>query len=193
MKIAIATPFYDIKAFAPYCTSIVNTTNSLLRDGVDFDYLTMCGNPYVDDARNKLTAAFMNGDAEAIVFLDSDMSWEYNDFKKLLDPDYNILSGCYKTKEYPTRWTFRAVEDSGGRWEECSVVPAGFLKVTREVFDNLYKEHGGGWWSYLRVGNTIHREDVAFCMRAREAGWLPFVDTTILVDHWGSHQWRGKE
>jgi hypothetical protein len=195
MSVVLATPFYDIKGFAPYISSLADTIKNLSHEGIEYDYWQQCGNPYVDDARNCITAEFMNSDYEYLVFLDSDMSWEWNDIANLINSPHPIVSGCYQTKENPPKWTYRPLDlEDTSEEVKCSVVPAGFLKVHRSVFDKMYREHPckGGWWSYERKGDVIYREDVAFGYRAVEMGFDLIADRRIAVDHWGTQVWRGK-
>jgi hypothetical protein len=54
MKVVIATPFYEVKAFSPYIVSLMATMRLLTAVGIDWDFREISGDSYVHRARNTI-------------------------------------------------------------------------------------------------------------------------------------------
>lgn len=199
-KVVIATPFLAVNAFAPYIESMFTTVKECGKMGIDVQFYSLCGGAYLDRIRNTLTEAFLahpeHGDT--IVFVDYDMDWKLDDFLAILNPEFDVLSGCYVTREEKPRWTFSIPSEEGlseNRFIKATVVPAGFLKIKRKVFEAV----GSKCWDFLAksVDETkpseakTWGEDVSFTKRCLAAGIQPYLDRAVTLGHWGSYVWRG--
>ena len=79
---------------AEYVTSLVSTLNHLLPQGLTVKF----GNgqsALVARARQTPYEAARQMEFERMVWIDSDMSWQVNNFVKLIATDRDILSGAY--------------------------------------------------------------------------------------------------
>jgi hypothetical protein len=73
----------------------------------------------------------------------------------------------------------------------------GCLLVHRDVLEDMRLKRGGSihsWFGYdqftTEAGEWELGEDLSFCLRARDAGWKVYVDTTLPVGHHkGSKVW----
>src|SRR3990167_4891027 len=59
MKVVIATPFYELKGFSPYITSLQATIRLLTANGIDWRFMELSGDSYVHRARNTMCDAFL--------------------------------------------------------------------------------------------------------------------------------------
>jgi hypothetical protein len=160
------------------------------------------GNAYISVARATMLRKALDAKADAIVFVDYDLSWRPIDLLKLLERPGDVVAGTYRYKqekeEYMGGWHVDVDQRPILRPDGCiraAGVPAGFLKITPTAvgkFMKAYPEliygefwnpsvdlfnhgaHDGTWWG----------EDMAFSRRWNaECGdiWLiPDLELT----HW---------
>jgi len=140
-------------------------------------------------------------DYDYLMWIDSDVIFNPNDFFKLLQRNVNIVAGIYKTKDnihYPVapKWDedffakngffpFITDEDIKGKTELMSVeyTGFGFILCKRGVFESLKYP----WFEpiFYDIG-AIHdfcSEDVGFCKKVLQEGFKIYIDPTIRVGH----------
>lgn len=142
----------------------------------------------------------LDAKADVIVFIDHDVSWKPADLLKLIETEGDVIAGLYRFKTPDEVRYMGVLDDLDGnvqvRADGCikaTLVPAGFLKVTRHAVNKfmqtypalMYGEasapsvdlfnhgaHKGAWWG----------EDYSFCRNWRDAGgdiWIvPDLDLT---------------
>jgi hypothetical protein len=139
--------------------------------------------------------------AEAIVFLDHDVSFRPGDLLKLIETEGPVVSGLYRFKKDEIAYMGVLRENADGtpfvREDGCiraDKVPAGFLKITREAVDQFMKAypeliygvrynpsidlfnhgaHEGVWFG----------EDYSFSRRWRDCGGEIWVVPDLDLDH----------
>jgi hypothetical protein len=166
----------------------------LVEAGWDEGISQEIGNPYISAARSTMTRKALDAKADVIVYLDHDLSWDAHDLLKLIETEGDVVGGTYRFKKDEevymgsllTHDDMPIVRESDGA-VRSSMVPAGFLKVTRAALisyarrypELLYGDpfnycidlfshgaHDGIWWG----------EDYAFCRRWSDMGgeiWTP--------------------
>ena len=160
MKVIIATPFYELKGFSPYITSLVQTCRLMTQMGIDYRFMELSGDSYVHRARNTMCDVFLKDpDATDLFFIDSDMSWDPNAFIKMCLLPHPIIGGTYPVKNMWDAWTsipkqvqengalhFRGIElKDGSALLEAEVLAGGFLRIKRHVLE-LYREKYPDLW-----------------------------------------------
>ena len=160
MKVIIATPFYELKGFSPYISSLQATLRLLSQCGIDWRFMELSGDSYVHRARNTMCDAFLSDpDATDLFFVDSDMSWNPEAFVKMcLLPD-EVVGGSYPVKNCWEAWTSiphwqeengqavlkgRELGD-GTAIIEARVLAGGFLRLKRSVLEK-FREHYPDLW-----------------------------------------------
>jgi len=161
IKVYIATPFYELKAFSPYVTSLTATFRLLMAIGIDWQYIEISGDSYVHRARNTLCDAFLEDpDATDIFFIDSDMSWNPEAFVKMLLLPQPVVGGSYPVKNKWDAWTsipnvteengqtnLKGIElGDGTAIVEAQVLAGGFLRIKREVLEKYREFHKDLWY-----------------------------------------------
>lgn len=137
--------------------------------------------------------------AQKVIFIDSDMIWSLEDFRKLLYSDENVISGIYcfsdiasssSIVELENNTAMLATEIITERTEPFPIIGGGlgFTAVKFEVLENItypwfshteeIRTDANGKPFYYREG-----EDFSFFRKAKEAGYQPMADPTILVGH----------
>ena len=161
MRVVIATPFYELKGFSPYITSLAQTCRLLTHMGVDWRYMELSGDSYVHRARNTMVDMFLRDpDATDLFFIDSDMSWDPQAFVKMcLLPD-DVVGAAYPVKNNWEAWTSipqLQVENGatnirgrdlgdGTALIEASVLAGGFVRIKRRVFEAFKNKYPDLWY-----------------------------------------------
>ena len=200
MKVIIATPTIT-KPYPCYLASLEASIPSLEAAGWDHGTVFEIGSPYISHARSKALRKALDAGADAVVFIDHDLSWQPDAIARLLAVPDDVVSGTYRFKKEPEEYMGALVSHDNGtpvvRADGCieaHSIPAGFLKITREGVNRfmrawpelLYGEacsphidlfnhgaHGGVWWG----------EDYAFARRWREKCGKIWLVPDLQIDH----------
>jgi glycosyltransferase involved in cell wall biosynthesis len=161
MKAIIATPFYELKGFSPYITSIMQTARLLTAHGIDWRFMELSGDSYVHRARNTMVDMFLRDpDATDLFFIDSDMSWNPEAVVKMLLLPDDVIGAAYPVKNNWTAWTsipnlktedgktslFGRDLGDGTALIEAQVLAGGFLRIKRRVFDMFREKYPDLWY-----------------------------------------------
>lgn len=165
-------------------------------------------------ARDELAKASLACDADFIFWLDSDMTFDPDILRRMLDSyeetGADILSGLYFRRVEPyTPTIFEELEltENGAEWKDFTnvdnkpfeVAGCGFgcVLMRTEIFVEVQKEFNAMFTPEKGLG-----EDLAFCWRARKLGYKVMCDPRITLGHIGynivtkdfflSYQERGK-
>lgn len=202
-KVLIATPSYDGKVECGYAGGLAACASSHLFGNMVF----VNSISHVGLARNSLSWGFVkNKDFEWLVFIDADIAFSADDFKKLMDyPPYNEASvqegvtvnehgeALIVTAEYA-----RKVEN----YDPCRF-GLGFTRIHRSVFkilDEMRDEdnaavvpqflHKGELITEYFIsgaieGNHFRGEDTGFFLLCKLAGIVPRVEQRTQLLHIG--------
>jgi glycosyltransferase involved in cell wall biosynthesis len=160
------------------------------------------GNPYISAARSSLLQKGLAADADVIVFIDHDLSWEPSALVKLIETEGDVVSGTYRFKREPEEYMGSVMHDINFRPQvrpdgcvKAHSIPAGFLKITRNAVNRFMIEypelcfgdrwrlcvdlfnhgaHAGTWWG----------EDYAFARRWREKCGDIWIIPDLNITHW---------
>ena len=177
-------------------TVTVKSLLSLNHDGVEFCF-TM--NSLIYDARNSLAEKACNQGFDRILFLDSDMVFEPDLYERLsarLDEGYDFVTGLYFSRRMPiipmiyNEVIFR--ERDGRKIPVCTE----FSDYPRESFFQIQGCGFGGCMlttkMLLEIGKKFglpfspvlgFGEDLSFCLKAEQAGFDLYCDSTIKLGH----------
>lgn len=146
---------------------------------------------------------FMDSDADKIVFLDSDITFEPGQLILLALKPADLVGGAYRFKfaaeNYPIGWL--PDPEQKGLWAnghglmEVASLPTGFLSISRKVFEVLREKHpdreyehlGQKAFCYFQMvfkDGGLYSEDSFFCREWREAGGKVFLAPEIELTHW---------
>ena len=209
VKLVIATPFYEVKGFSPYISSLAQTILFLSKHtDVDVDFWELAGDSYVERARNSLAKQFLNSDRTHMFFIDSDHSWNITGFMRVLMSPGRIVGAGYPCKN---TWDFYGcilnthedgrpiVSDAG--LLSAHVVPTGFMCIHRSVFEQLlpFVEHREAFSSEndpQKEYGFFDRipplgEDGSFNMRCEQNEIPRWVQPDVDLVHYGTQGWPG--
>lgn len=154
-KIVFATPFYEARGYAPYIKSMFLTVQLLSAAGIQHEFLDICGDSYVDRAKNTICMKFLEDpDATDLFMIDSDMSWNPKAVLDMILMPEQIVVASYPTKNNWNTWTSTPAvnEESdnqftvtgrpvqGGAVIKGGNLAGGFVRYRREALEK-YREH----------------------------------------------------
>lgn len=145
------------------------------------DWLLVYG-PYIHQNRNTLVADFLkNTDREWLFMVDNDMVFEPKDVWSLLEVAdekgpgiyagaYLLEAGCLVCGPWSKEieLSYHPMNVLPDKPTKVGVVGAGFTLIHRSVLLDI-----GENWFY--EPNALVGEDVAFCHKARLAGYIPWI------------------
>lgn len=151
MKVIIATPFYEMKAFSPYVSSLTTTAKILTQLGIEWEFWELAGDSYVARARNTICTKFLEDEeATDLFFIDSDMTWNAEAFVRMLMLPEMIVGAAYPAKNMWETWTSmptlkeaepgkfhpvgRPLQD-GSALLTADTVATGFMRIKREALE----------------------------------------------------------
>ena len=195
-KVMIAIPCMDM-----IDTAFVQSLMGL--DLVEGTRIKFLPGSLVYDSRNQLTEIARASECEYIFFLDSDMTFQSDILKRLLEDaekeNLDIVTGLAFTRRLPIRTAiFKKCEystDENGQifpdainyndYPRESLFPvaacgmAGCL-IRMSCVDDVLKHYGLPFSPAQGWG-----EDLSFCIRARELGHQPHCDSRVKLGHIG--------
>jgi glycosyltransferase involved in cell wall biosynthesis len=119
----------------------------LEKAGYKHELVQVLDNPYISAARASMLRAALDAKADYIVFIDYDLSWRPEDMLKLIETEGDVVAGTYRVKFDDEHYmgTIETFKD-GSHAPVCRksdgaisamLVPAGFLKITKEAVDTF--------------------------------------------------------
>lgn len=204
---------HDIKICTPYYNVIdekVQQSIYNLLDSTELNcaWITKQGtaiastrNMLINDLKSDLKYQKLEGGFTHYLFIDADIIVKEEDIKRLLEYDFDIVSGAYKSRESEYSYVgglFKR-DESGGITDalklktdtdglnEVDWVGGGCVLIKKEVFESLPFP----WFRYPILEKTVDGkehckmifEDVGFCMLAKEHGFKIWMDCDVEVTH----------
>lgn len=117
-------------------------------------------------------------DYDYLMWIDTDMVFEPEQFFDLLAHDVDIVSGAAKSMD--GEFTYRPL---GGKQEgkliKCAYNGMFWMLIKKGVFEKIEYP----WFLPMQEGKLMIGEDASFCRRARHAGFDVFCDPKIVIGH----------
>ena len=213
MGVMIALPCHGGIVNEKTTMSLFNLGKLLVRSGIPHGLLTQANSSLITQGRSKCANFFINNtDHEYLFFLDSDIGFNPEDVVKMLSSGVEIVSGAYPMKTIPLRYCISVVQPEQRRGDLLKIEGngMGFVLIHRNVFLNMaqrfphlkYTPSAGDsnypptpeevnnsyhFFHEEKVGDAFKSEDQSFFHRAGMIGYDVWLDTTIKLQHVGSH------
>lgn len=189
MKILIAVPCMD-QVPAVFAHSLASL-NKVGECSVQFNIGSL-----IYASRNTLAISGMKDGADYIFWLDSDMVFDSNTLKYMVNvmkehPEVDILTGLYfrRTPPFsPVLFDKLEMHDDITEWTEFETIPTEMFEVggcgfgcvlaRTDIFMDVHAKFGN---MFAPIGNT--GEDLAFCWRARQCGFHIYCDPAVQLGH----------
>ena len=204
MRIVIYTPNRG-QLETEMVTSLIGTLchSKYNEAGVSLEVRFVTGDSLVSRARNDCANDFLRGNADALMFIDSDMTFEPLGVLHLWETGLSLVGANYHvTRRSVTTEERRAVVPiPSDASEVCAIsrVPTGFMLIRRDCLTKMsegldtyrmgdYRQID--FFSPFVNDNEYLSEDYAFVVRARKAGVTPHIHQGVAIGHIGRHEWR---
>lgn len=161
------------------------------------------GGPYIHDNRNWLVHRFLKTDADSLLFIDDDVTWDEKAVVELYESKLLVCGGAYPKKEDIENYPIEPLgaDPFDHAYRECLYLPGGFLMIRREVLENMqslvdschnaaFNEPVAEFFQCVTKPQKMG-EDISFCYRWREMGGKVWCLTDIDFGHQGPKEWRG--
>ncbi len=196
MSFLIATPTRNRQFDVEYGVGLMASS------GTFGGWMPLTGQSDVYIARNTLANQFLAMDTkhDDLVFIDSDIAFTREDLKMLIESPYPLVSGLYPGKDAASTPIWVPQDPEGdklpapGQFVAAKYIPAGFLRIHRSVLEGMSKlvdEYGPVDKPHYQFFNGVIEdrhllsEDYSFIKIAREAGFTPYMNTSIRLKHDG--------
>lgn len=199
MKISVGLPVYDGKVMAQQTACLLAETSlaHLTGDSLNVRFLGSCTN--LAFGRNHLVHEFLESGDDALVFLDADVTFKPGELLKLAHHPVDMVGGAYRLKEEKERYPINLLQEprppGPNGLVEVAMLPTGFLKLTRAVFDRYrahypgreYKVWDKSYYCYFQIpfeGGSLFTEDSYFCKELLAKGERMYLDPELTLTHW---------
>lgn len=137
-------------------------------------------------------------DADSLLFIDSDMSFEPDLYERLQSIDADIACGLFWSKRIPSFPTvMRKAKMPDGSDSLANIIPTGKIveidacgMAATLIRRSVIQHERFAYPAFKHMGSI--GEDYYFCLHARDAGFTIKCDTSLKVAHWGSAAFNGQ-
>lgn len=205
IDILIATPGHSLTM--PYFNSLLSTISKLAEKDISWAFVngyssnvayarehTISGPVVANASQTEILDGTVS--YNKIIWIDSDIAWNPEDFIKLYESDKDIISGAYllATGEVPA---YEKILGSAMQFEQVknmtepiqvAATGFGFIAIKSGIFEKMTRP----WFQATEVTEVrdgteykynILGEDLAWCYRAKDLGYEIWLDPTIKVGH----------
>jgi len=212
-KLFIGLPAYDFKISVKMAIALAEFCVKAQQHGVSIQISNVSGCSVVSRVRNIIVDEFLESQAEHLLMIDSDMTFNADDVFRMLawSQTKPIVAGVgvARKKEKVYFSSLDQDEDNNIIMDRMGLVKVkrvgtGFIMIQRNVFETMRDAHPE--WKYMdqNTGKMLQSffdfkstpdgyvgEDYVFCDRAHEHGFTAWVDPTIKLGHMGVMEYEG--
>lgn len=217
----VATPCYGHQNHVAYTRSVLSIADAFRASYADVDFLVTGGESAITRARSNMLPAFLASDYDTLMFLDADIGISGEDVLELYrgehplrgaavnlkTPDFSECLNAYSANKRVTRQrpppADRVPLPATG-WFQAELLGAAVMLIERPVIEAMIEREPELAYTDPVVGRSSHlfeeivdmtgallSEDYAFCVRAGEVAYSPFVHCDVTAEHWeGRCCWR---
>lgn len=204
-KIMVGVPAYDGRVDVEFAHSLTQSIKLCARHGIELCDVYWPGEALVQHARNMLVKMALECQAEAMLCIDADQSWEPQAALALINHKYDVV-GCpvvkrSESESYNVRNSspFFAIDSATSLWI-AEGIGTGFLKLSRTAMQALwdnsepYTKAGQDTRMLFDVGiveGHLVGEDYAACVKLRALDFRILLDPNFTIQHKGSKNFKG--
>jgi len=139
--ITIGYPCYDGRCeFLAAQNIFLGMVNSNTRIA---DVKFLPGDSLVSRARNKITSAFLSGETEYLMFIDSDILFNIEHIERLREHNKGVIGGVYFKKKIPYEAVANRQLGTEDKLYLMNEIGTGFMMIRRDVFEAIAEKYPG--------------------------------------------------
>lgn len=190
MLVCVGIPTIDGKVCAQTVDSLL--AEQVLSQGIHFLVMFEVGCSLIGQARNRLARKFLAvPQADAIIFVDSDISWKGGELARLAQRPEDVVGGTYRGKFEGSGFHLLGKPKKTGDLYTVDGLPGGFVKINRSAFGQIkakryYDADGTETCDYFPMGfhrGRLYGEDYGFCRLWRQSGGTVWLDPSFTLKH----------
>jgi hypothetical protein len=203
VKVLIATPAHDGKLDVWYAASLVNTVRVAQANDIFIHPVFMSYDALVQRARNDLIALAIEGEYDALIFIDADMEWNPFWVMELLARPEDVVGGTARKKTddaeiYVLKTSDLTIHDNG--LIKCEGLGTGFVKLSRKALQALWDNSP----EYTNEGKVrrmicnvevidgqLYSEDVTMFRKLNSLGFDCWLNPRMTCAHIGTKKFVG--
>jgi hypothetical protein len=202
-NVLIATPGRNVEI--EYLKSFAETVDHLTKEGITWKFIngysaqvagaresTIMNSEFLDIFKNEPLLGTATYDK--VVWIDSDISWTVENFMKVYESDYDIVSGVYSNDRGLPMFSVNGTTDNNHQLVkldvpfEASHIGFGFVAVKQGVFEVLPRPWFESEFMKVKSEDGQERvipfgEDYSWSIKATRAGFKIFVDPNVKLLH----------
>lgn len=212
-RVMLCIPAHDCKVTTSTCQSLIHAIGVASRaHAVNIDFEN--GNATICTARNLQLARAMHQGYDQIFFIDSDLGFQPDAVKRLIEYPEELVAGVYPYRadelsdKWPVKWKYeggnKLVANENGLIETYGAA-TGFMRIKRSCVQKLIDAHperlvydhrapGGCYYALFHndiANGRFTGEDYHFCNLWMGIGGKCWIDPNISFEHLGMKGWRG--
>ena len=194
-------------------TSLFNLGKLLVRSNIEHGIMTVANESLITHGRSRIANFFMNNtEFEYLFCLDADVAFKPEDMLKLYSYQKPVVSASYPMKTLPLRHCYEVYNPVKlcGNLIKIGGIGMGFVMIHRSVFEKLNryyselkyfpglnnsnypiteKEYHNSYHYFAEMNKEgkYLGEDMSFFHRLTDIGYDVWLDTSIELQHIGSH------
>lgn len=163
MRILVSIPAFGMQVYYPCISSLISCMMFAKEEGLDLEIQPyFLSDSLIHRARNRAALYAVEHKFDKILTIDADIVFTYEDFKRLVLSDKDVIGGVYPLKAFPVCLNFNPLPEKGTELlstnrgydydaflkfkkkyadefglAEVQHLATGFLCVTRRVFEKL--------------------------------------------------------
>lgn len=118
MRILIATPCYGGMVTSSFMLSFLGVASAAQQEGVAIGFYTVSNESLIPRGRNFIATEFlsMNPSFDKLLFIDADIKFSWEDVKKLLGSNEQIVGGTYPKKTLPIDLSYNPLPEHSDKY-----------------------------------------------------------------------------
>lgn len=200
-RVIVATPSYDGKLYSDYVTSIIDSIELCRTHNILVDLYTLNNVSLTQVARNSLFRKVYNEKPESVIWIDSDISWNPNDFLYLVNSDKDVIGAAYKRKVPEDLYVVKCFNpvDQENDLIKVAGLGFGFIKTSYRVINDLWnssEEYYDDNFYHKNVfdvkikNGELWSEDAEACQKILDLGYDIYLDKRIKCTHIGDKKYE---
>lgn len=207
-KVYIGIPVHTGQVFVSTVSSLIESIKKCSQWGWELPTVYFrVGDTDLCRCRNAIIGRFMASDADDLVLIDSDISWNGDDLRRLVEHDVDFVAGAYKGRtdikemyfiQWPEKKEMQVDPATGFPLLKVNAISIGFARLRRSCVQKLVDSVGEPyrdpvlpdesypWIIDFETRNGVrYEEGYSLCMRWRDLGGDVWVDPVINLGHMG--------
>jgi hypothetical protein len=201
-RVLIGTPSLDGRVDAWFCFALHELGKAGLVNGIDFNLILLSYESILPMARNEILTSAIQGEFDALVFIDSDVYCDPATLIQVIKDDREVVAipTVKKTDEETYDIFFDGESELKGDWVKASKVSTSCLKLGKKVLQALGENSQQIFFrgKYLKnicqydfFGEGFMGEDIFLCEKIKKLGFDIWVNTASTCMHIGPKVYAG--